>query len=429
MSEAPYILYLDTRALAGERIAEIAAGHALGFKVLVATPTPEVFKSMGCAGLIVTRLGDYDAAQEAILGYLDEQRITLSGIVAWKDLEVELASRLSQRLGLVGSSAEAAANVRDKARTRRCLDAVANANPRYAVVSDEQAFLDGLQSVGLPALLKPAGNSGSRGIFVLDQGCDALQVYRAFRAYNTADKGEMYALYGEHALLEEQLVGSEHSVSGLVADGRVVINAIIDKTFDRSIPIQYENTTPSQLDGALQDRICAMVRAAVTATGIDWCGFHVDLMVTAQGPKILEIGGRLGGEFINSHLLPNSLLGYSPYQAVLQLACGVIPDGCVDRIASAATRAGQRVIMPPRTGQVTRVEGYERLWKRSEMRFLQVVAGEGAQMALPSERFKAYEIAYLIAQCALEDDIHAVLGQLASEVKVDIAQQREASHV
>ncbi|QXH33687.1 ATP-grasp domain-containing protein [Pseudomonas muyukensis] len=428
MSEAPYILYLDTRALAGERIAEIAAGHELGFNVLVATPTPEPFRSMGCAGVIVTRLGDYDAAQEAILGYLDEHRITLSGVVAWKDLEVELASRLSQRLGLAGSSAEAAANVRDKARTRRCLDAVANANPRYAVVSDEQAFLEGLDHVGLPALLKPAGNSGSRGIFMLQPGCDALSVYRAFRAYNTPDKGEMYALYGQHALLEEQLVGSEHSISGLVADGRVVINAIIDKQFDRAIPIQYENVTPSRLDPALQAQICDLVRRAVAATGIDWCGFHVDLMVTAQGPKILEIGGRLGGEFINSHLIPNSVLGFSPYQAVLQLACGVVPDNCVDRLGSAVCRAGQRVIMPPGIGRVTRVEGFERLFKRSETRFLQVVAGVGAQMALPAERFKAYEIAYVIAQCAMQDDISSVLAQLAGDVTVEVADDQGARH-
>jgi biotin carboxylase len=420
MTDAPYILYLDTRGLAGERIAEIAAGHELGFNVLVATPTPELFRSLGCAGLIVTRLGDYDAAQDAILRYLDGHQITLCGVVAWKDLEVELASRLCQHLGLAGTAPQAASNVRDKARTRRCLDAVEGANPRYCVVADEQQFLDGLEKVGLPAMLKPAGNSGSRGIFVVEQGSDALQTYRDFCAYNTPDKGEMFALYGQHALLEQQLVGSEHSVSGLVADGRVVINAIIDKQFDRAIPIQYENITPSLLGDPRQAQICSMVREAVAATGINWCGFHVDLMVTPQGPKILEIGGRLGGEFINSHLIPYSLLGFSPYRAVLQLACGVVPQGCTDRLGTAVTRAGQRIVVPPRTGRVASVEGFERLWKRSETRFVQVVAGRGAEIALPSQRFKAYEIAYVIAQCALEDDISSVLEQLVGEITVEM---------
>lgn len=358
------------------------------------------------------------AAEKIILAYLDQHHIELSGVVAWKDLEVELASRLSRRLGLRGTSPEAAVNVRDKARTRRCLDRVPGANPEYEIVHNEQEFLAGVTRIGLPALLKPAGNSGSRGIFALDGQGDPLAVYREFRAYNTVEKGEMFELYGDHALLEELLTGSEHSVSGLVANGRVTINAIVDKKFDRTIPIQYENVTPSLLPTEIQTQICLMVREGVLATGIDWCGFHVDIMVTADGPKILEIGGRLGGEFINSHLIPNSVAGFSPYRAVLEIACGKIPENFDDRIGQASTRAGQRVVMPSATGKVVRADGFENLWRRAETRFVQVTAGRGAEMALPKDKFKAYEIAYIVAQCSLDDDISSVLSQLAADITV-----------
>ncbi|WP_241302187.1 ATP-grasp domain-containing protein [Burkholderia stabilis] len=420
MTQAPAMLYLDTRALAGERIAEIDAARSLGLDLYVATPTPDAFRSFGCAGIIPTRLGDYDAAERTILDYLREHRVELSGVVAWKDLEVVLASRLSQRLGLRGTAPDAALNVRDKAATRRVLDAVPNANPRYAVVGSEAEFTAALKRIGTPALLKPAGNSGSRGIFPVGAHDDPAEVYRAFRAYNSPEKGEMFSLYGDHALLEEQLTGSEHSVSGVVAHGRVAINAIIDKTFDRSIPIQYENVTPSLLPADTQAAIRDMVRAGVAATGIDWCGFHADVMVTRDGPKILEIGGRLGGEFINSHLIPYSVAGFSPYRTVLDLARGAIDGPLDDRLGTASTRAGQRIVMPPGIGRIARVEGLERLWRRPELRFLQIVAGKGAQMALPKDVFKAYEIAYLIAQCELDRDIAALLRDLAADVTVTL---------
>lgn len=30
---------------------------------------------------------------------------------------------------------------------------------------------------------------------------------------------------------------------------------------------------------------------------------HTEIMVTSEGPKIVEIGARLGGDFITSHLV------------------------------------------------------------------------------------------------------------------------------
>jgi hypothetical protein len=95
MGNAETILYLDTRTLAGERIAQVSAALALGLNLVVATPTPGVFRSFGCVGIIPTKLGNYDVAEKNILNYLRKHRIELNGIVAWKDLEVELASRLS----------------------------------------------------------------------------------------------------------------------------------------------------------------------------------------------------------------------------------------------------------------------------------------------------------------------------------------------
>jgi len=418
MKHIETILYLDTRALAGERIAQVSAALELGLNLLIATPTPEAFKSFGCAGVIATKLGNYEVAERNILDYLRQHRIELSGVVAWKDLEVELASRLTQRLGLRGTTPEAAANVRDKARTRRILDRVAGANPLYEIIRDEQEFIAAVKRIGLPALLKPAGNSGSRGIFVVDGSTDPLDSYRQFRAYNSAEKGDMFQLYGDHALLEQMVTGSEHSVSGLVADGRVAINAIIDKKFDRAIPIQYENVTPSLLPQTMQARLCDMVRAGVAATGINWCGFHADVMMTADGPKILEIGGRLGGEFINSHLLPHSIAGFSPYRTLLEIARGIVPEDFKDRIGSANTRSGQRVVMPGSVGNLIRADGFEKLWNRPETRFVQAIAGRGSQMALPKDRFKAYEIAYVIAQCAMEDDISQLLERMAADITV-----------
>lgn len=424
MSQRDAILFLDTRALPGERTAEIKAALEMDVDLYIATPTPEAFRSYGCAGVIDTKLGDYAAAERTILGYFSERAVELAGIVPWKDLEVELAARMSRHLGLHGSDLAAAKRARDKAETRLALDAVPGANPAYAIIRNEADLRAGLARTGLPALLKPAGNSGSRGIFRIDSSNSPAAIYDQFRKYNTPDKGDMFRFYGDHALLEQIVVGSEHSVSGLVGGGRVVINAIIDKEFDRTIPIQYQNITPSLLPPETQHEVAELVRRCVEVIGIDWCGFHADVMVTADGPKILEIGGRLGGEFINSHLVPYSRHPFSPYQAAIGLACGRLPARFEDQLHRAGRRAGARVLMPPTTGQIAQVRGLEQIWRRPETRFMQLASGAGDVMALPHERFKAYEIAYVIAECALSDDIGRVLDDIAGCVSVDMVANR-----
>lgn len=411
-----WLLYLDTRELPSERMAEIRAALDLGYKLVVATPNPAAYRGYGVHKLITAPVGQYEEAEAAILDALDRERIAVAGIVAWKDREVELAARLGVRLGLPCTSLDAVAHVRNKASTRQCLQGVGTVNPRYAEVRDDASFLAALSVVGVPALLKPAGNSGSRGIKRIDSTEGALAAYRAFVEFNAQQAGEMFHYYEEVALLEQEVSGTEHSMAGLVSHGEVITLGIADKRFDRSLPLQYQNVVPSQLPAPLQDEIVALVRQAVAATGIDHCGFHVDFMVTAEGVKILEIGGRLGGELINSHLIPLAQPGLQPYHALLDVVQGRNPLSRNDYTRSYSSRAGSRVVVAPNLGVIDHVAGVEKVRRDTHCRDFMQLYGPGDEMVLPEVRFKGYELGYIVAQAEQDEDPDALLDELAARV-------------
>lgn len=415
-----HLLYLDSRELPCERHAELRAAIDQGYRVVVATPTPQAYRGYALDHVIVAPVGYYDEAEQTILAYLDAHGIRISGIVAWKDREVELVARLGERLGVPATSLEAAANVRNKTLTRQVLDRFPGVNPRYAIVTDEASFLDGLQRVGIPSLLKPAGNSGSRGIRRIASLDDALTQYREFRAYNAAQSGEMFHYFEETALLEQELTGSEHSVAGMVAQGRVVTLGIADKRFDRELPLQYQNTVPSRLADAVQEEVVDLVHRAVAATGIDHCGFHVDFMVTAEGVKILEIGGRLGGELINSHLIPLAQPGLDPYKALLEVVQGRNPFAKNDYTRSFRSFAGSRVVMPPGLGVIDRISGVETVRRDPRCRDFMQLYGVGDAMVRPETKFKAYEIGYIVVQCDDDEDIDDTLDELTGKVTIEL---------
>lgn len=415
-----YLLYLDSRELPCERNAELRAALDIGYSIIMATPNPEAYRSYALAHVIPANVGKYDEAAHVILAYLREHALEVSGIIAWKDREVELVARLGERLGLPCSSVEATRNVRNKVLTRQVLDSVEGANPRYCPISNESEFIAALDVVGLPALLKPAGNSGSRGIRRVTSRDNALDVYREFIEYSAGQSGEMFHYYDEVALLEQEIVGSEHSMAGLVSGGEVITLAIADKRFDRELLLQYQNTVPSSLPDPIQQQIVSLVKRAVRATGIDHCGFHVDIMVTADGVKLLEIGGRLGGELINSHLVPLAQPGLSPYQALLEVVQGRNPLAKSDYTRDFSSSAASRVVMPPGYGTVSKVTGVEKVRRDPHCRDFMQLYGVGDSMVPPEERFKSYEIGYIIAQCASDEDMDVVLDELCSRIVITL---------
>ena len=414
------ILYLGTRAFPLERTAEIKAAQDAGLEIVMAAPSIEPYRKCNLAHFIKAPVTKHAEARKIILDYLQKTGLKIQGLVAWSEHQVELAAQLGVDIGLSSSTPEAASNVRNKANTRRLLDRLDSVNPKYAIANNEESFKVGLEMVGVPCLLKPAGSSGGRGIFKIESYDEALLKFNQFREYCNPKLDDVYSYFNHEFVIEEKLTGSEHSVSGMVADEEIIVFALTDKKIDFKVPIQYENITPSVLPQKIQNQIIRIVRSAVKLTGINWCGFHVDLMVTPKGPKILEMGGRLGGECINSHLIPLSTPTIKPYHLLLQVVQGLNPFTKRDYTSDATGRAGMRALLPCRTGRIVRLEGLEKVRLHPNAREFLQLRKPGDEIVLPSVKFNGYEIGYVIAQCDVNKKIEKILEEMASLVTVEV---------
>src|SRR5438128_1122674 len=215
---AKSVLYLNTRGLKLERDAEIFTALEMGLQVIIAAPDRKPFEAYPIEHIIEVPSGNCNAAQKIILQYLEDHQLPVHGIVCWTDKEVELTARIGSVLGLPSSPPAAVENVRNKARLRRLLDELPALNPAYRSFTDEQSFKAALTTVGVPAIIKPAGASGGRGILRIRDAESALQHYHAFRQYCQPERDEIFAYFAGESLLEEELPGSEHSIAGTVID-------------------------------------------------------------------------------------------------------------------------------------------------------------------------------------------------------------------
>jgi hypothetical protein len=415
------LLYVGTRSLSLEREAEIFAARNSGFQLLIADATANAYHGFDIKHFVETPLANPDLALENILSYVRQNSLRISGVTGWTDGAVELVARLSDALGLPGTSPETVHHVRNKVQTRQILaDGLPEANPRFAFIRSEAEFWAALDDVGTPCVLKPAGSSGGRGIVKIAHKEEALAQFRYFAELVRPQNDATYGLYDGISILEQQLIGTEHSVAGIVAGGIPFILAIIDKENDFSIPLQYQNTTPSLLSDSVQTQMIEMARAAVKLVGIDWCGFHVDMMVEDGIPKILEIGGRLGGECINSHLLPLSLGEIRPYDRLIQVIQGDIPFESKDEMSTPLFRAGGRALLPNNPGQIISLTGLEQIQMHSALRGFSQIKTMGDKVHLPDTRPFDYTIAHIVAQCDLDKSIHQILDELSALFSADV---------
>ena len=75
----------------------------------------------------------------------------------------------------------------------------------------------------------------------------------------------------------------------------------------------------------IKDKIKEITIAANKAIGIISGPSHTEIKITQNGPKIVEIGARLGGDNITTHLTPLST-GVDMVESCIKIALGETPD-------------------------------------------------------------------------------------------------------
>ncbi len=194
--------------------------------------------------------------------------------------------------------------------------------PKYFAAEDFETFRDAVNALGGHCIVKPADNAGSRGVVLLEVAPQENLDEMTERIYRYSRENSR----GGTVMVEEVMEGPEVSVEALVIEGEPHIITVTDK-YITPPPyfVELAHCEPSILDGNVVDEIKAVAAQAIKAIGIENAPAHVEIKVTKDGPKIVELAARLGGDFITSKLVPLST-GIDLVGASVLLATGEKPN-------------------------------------------------------------------------------------------------------
>ncbi len=234
--------------------------------------------------------------EEGCIRYAREHQVD-GVLTAATDFSVLVVSRVAEEMGLPGLNYESAKIIKNKAAYRNKLYEAKADDTGYAFeLHTEEDIEKALNTITFPVMVKPCDGSGSRG---------ASKVERA----EDFEKACQFAMSGSvthRAIAEPFIDGREYGVESFVDNGEIHILAVMQK--DMTLPPYYAelgHAIPSSLPAALEQKVKDCVRKALVALKVNHGSVNMDLLITKSGNvHIVDIGARMGGNLIGSHIIP-----------------------------------------------------------------------------------------------------------------------------
>lgn len=265
------------------------------------------------------------------------------------DMPMRAVAAVAEELGLVGISKETAIKATDKGEMRMALCESGVPIPAFYRVRSKEEYssaVNKIKEAGYKCIVKPADNSGSRGI-------DLLHDFEQ----ETIDKAYEYSKQSSRSgdlMVEEYMEGDEVSVESLSVDGVCHVIQITDKlTTGAPYFVEMGHSQPSRLSEDTKEKIKQVTIAANKAIGIENGPAHTEIKITKDGPKIIELGARLGGDNITTHLTPLST-GVDMVECCINIAMGKAAD-----LKAKLDRGSAIRYFPLESGKIKSIEGVE----------------------------------------------------------------------
>ncbi|OGP15941.1 MAG: hypothetical protein A2054_09235 [Deltaproteobacteria bacterium GWA2_55_10] len=264
----------------------------------------------------------------------------ICGAFAGSDFGLPAVAALNGHFRLPGASALSVRLALDKSLSKDIWIRKGICTPAGAIISGKDDLRAAVERFGFPVILKPVNASGSRGI-------------RSAADYDELDSAYESARGISGKVLAEKLLHGTHlDVNGVFHDGGFHECGILERMFSPP-PFHYPVkgvTPPDYKDCAL---LYSLLERSARALGITGGPVKGDVIVTKDGPFIIELAPRFHGEVSTSFVLP--LAGMDPVRAWFESLNG----GKEFKMQKGDRAAGWAGLFPNEGGRVASVSGLD----------------------------------------------------------------------
>jgi hypothetical protein len=215
------------------------------------------------------------------------------GITSFSESMLQSMSALAAELSLEFHDETTVLRLTNKTLQRQAMRATGIPVPRFCAVKNGEDLLSALAITGYPAVVKPVHGAGSRWTYRIDDPAGAARLVQ--------DEHDVLRS-GRSFQVEELLIGRDNapfgdyiSVESVAVDGHFKHLAVTGK-FPLVWPFrEIGDIWPARILEEEASQALDVTSRALAAVGVRWGLTHTELKLTASGPVIIEVNGRMGG--------------------------------------------------------------------------------------------------------------------------------------
>ncbi len=298
------------------QIPVIKKAHEMGVYVIAVDDDPNA-PGMALADKAIVPGGLMN--EEKLVAIAKEEQI--DGVIhPCSEVAMNVMGRINDELHLSGVSKEMAIRATNKHLMREAFERYGAPSPiSFCFTNVEVAWSAFCTEIKGDAILKPSRNSGSRGIAKITSGITEDQFAKLFIRAKAESRDNS-------VMLEQFIEGPEFSVEVVVWQGEPYVLAITDKkTTEAPYFVELGHNQPSLYPEDIQQKLKDGAIAGIKALGLSNCAAHCELKVLDGEAYLMEIGARMGGDFISTELTHLSS-GIDMVAATIQVVLGEKPD-------------------------------------------------------------------------------------------------------
>ncbi len=339
-----------------EAVPGIERARGMGLYVVVSDINPKAPAFALADDHIIASTYDVEDTVAAALHYHKTVRPIDGVMCIASDVPLTVAS-VAHALGLPGITIEAARLAGDKLAMKELFVEKGISIPWFCRVDSVADLRRILSERGFPVVLKPVDSRGARGVLRLTESVDLDWAYEHSVSFSPSGR----------VMVEEYLEGPQISTESAIINGRAFTPGFSDRNYeflDRFAPYIIENGghQPSVLTAEQQNSVSGLAEQAALAMGITTGIAKGDMVLTKDGPKVIEIAARLSGGWFSTDQIPLAT-GVDLISAAIKIALGeqVLEEDLIPRYQKGVAIR----YFFPEPGRVVRIENAEQFRDRS----------------------------------------------------------------
>ncbi len=424
LAQAPSqaVVAVTSSPVAGKRILIVNAGSRkkrivfeeavrLGLSITLVHPAARTYAD----AYVEERLDSTGKSKAEIMQEIEAAHAAqpFAGVITFWEDDVEFTAEIAARLHLIGNSEATAKIARNKYLMRATLRAAGVPVPRAEMVETLNQAKLAAAGMTYPLVIKPMKGMDSFCVMKVENERELEKVFVNVLKYAKYDwTSVVSAADPSMYVIEEYMSGGEVSAEALIQNGQIWIVGIIDK-LPMSEPyfIERGDVCPSRYPAEVLQKIKDAAAATIRAIGMENGIAHVELKVTQEGPKTVEIGARMGGDYICDWM--ETVYGVNLAREGILIALGY-PIEMKETAAQIHLRG--EYFIPEEDATVKDIVGIDEVKHRPGVRHIYIWAHRGDLLQTPPRGFDT--AGWLIVSGQSGEEADKRMAEMRQSVKV-----------